>query len=136
MNNRYIIGLAVAAIFVVIAVLSFDKSTIEYASFPQAEKTGEKVQIIGSLVDEKDAVYDTKQNKLEFYMMDKHNNERRVIFEGPPPPNFEIAEYFVIKGKHKEDHFAALEIYTKCPSKYEGSIEDLKEKTKTEVKKL
>ncbi len=136
MKQRYFIGIAVAAIFIVIAVLSFDKSTIEYASFPQAESSGKLVQVIGTLVKDKDAVYDTKKNLFSFYMADKEANESKIIFEGPPPPNFEIAEYFVIKGKYKGKEFSAEEIYTKCPSKYEGTIEDLKEKTKTEIKKL
>jgi cytochrome c-type biogenesis protein CcmE len=136
MKPRYIIGIAVAAIFIVIAVLSFDKSTIEYASFPEAEKSGKLVQVIGTLVKEKDAIYDTKKNIFSFYMADKQENESKIVYEGPPPPNFEIAEYFVIKGKNEGSDFVADEIYTKCPSKYEGTIEDLKEKTKTQIKEL
>jgi cytochrome c-type biogenesis protein CcmE len=136
MKPRYLIGIAVAAIFIVIAVLSFDKNTIEYASFPEAEKNGKLVQVIGTLVKEKDAIYDTKKNIFTFFMEDKQSNQTQIIYEGPPPPNFEIAEYFVIKGKHDGKHFSAEEIYTKCPSKYEGTIEDLKEKTKTQIKEL
>jgi len=136
MKPRYLIGIAVAAIFIVIAVLSFDKSTIEYANFTEAEKNGKLVQVIGTLVKDKDAVYDTQNNLFTFYMEDKQTNQSKIIYEGPPPPNFEIAEYFVIKGKHEGKHFNAEEIYTKCPSKYEGTIEDLKEKTKTQIKEL
>ena len=136
MKPRYYIGLSIAAVFIVIAILSFDKSTIEYANFPDAKLSGKQVQVIGSLVKDKEAVYDSKKNLLTFYVIDKQDNESMVLYEGPPPPNFEIAEFYVIKGSYIDDHFSAVEIYTKCPSKYEGTIEDLKKNTKTEVKKL
>ena len=136
MKPRYYIGLSIAAIFVIIAILSFDKSTIEYSNFPDAKLSGKQVQVIGSIMKDKDAVYDSKQDLLTFYVKDKQDNESMVLYEGPPPPNFEIAEYYVIKGTYVDNHFSAVEIYTKCPSKYEGTIEDLKKNSKTEVKKL
>ncbi len=126
MNKKYIIGLAVAVAFIVIAVLSLDTSAIEYANFTEAKTSGKKVQVTGSWIKEKPTNYDPENNLFTFYMKDKENNEVKVIHEGPKPQNFNIANYFVVTGKFEGDVFYSTNILTKCPSKYEGQIDDLK----------
>jgi len=128
MNKKYIIGLAVAVVFIVIAVLSLDTSAIEYANFEEAMASGKKVQVTGSWIKEKPTHYDPEKNLFTFYMKDKKNKEVKVIHKGPKPQNFNIANYFVVTGRFRGNVFYSTNILTKCPSKYEGQIDDLKKK--------
>ena len=129
MKKKYIIGLAVAVVFVVIAAFALNSSAIEYANFEQASQSGKKVQVTGSWVKEKPTNYDPEKNLFTFHMKDKQNREVKVISYGPKPQNFNIANYFVVTGKFDGEVFYATDILTKCPSKYEGQIEDLKKKS-------
>ncbi|MFN3781635.1 MAG: cytochrome c maturation protein CcmE, partial [Candidatus Kapaibacteriota bacterium] len=63
---------------------------------------------------------------LEFYMKDKKGTIKFVRFNGPQPNNFTIAPEFVVKGNIEDTIFLASQIITKCPSKYEGELENLK----------
>jgi cytochrome c-type biogenesis protein CcmE len=126
MNKKYIIGIAVAAVFIIVAVLAIDSNAIEYANFDDAIGTNKTVQVTGSWIKQKPTKYDPANNLFVFYMKDKKNKEVKVIFNGPKPQNFNIANYFVVTGKFKNDVFYATDILTKCPSKYEGQIDDLK----------
>lgn len=126
MKPRYIIAAVIAIAFVVLLIMSFDDSTIDYASFSTAKQSGEIVQISGARLADKPEIYDAEKNILTFYMEDKQGNSAKIIYNGAQPPNFKIAPYLVIKGKYQGENFLASEILTKCPSKYEGSVEDLK----------
>ena len=44
--------------------------------------------------------------------------ERKVIFLGSKPQDFERSEQIVLTGKMKGDEFLASKILMKCPSKY------------------
>ncbi len=123
---RYIIGILTALVFVIVALLSYDTSAIEYSNFQSAKQSGKKVQIIGSWVKDQPTNYDPDKNLFSFHMNDKENNASKIVFSGPRPNNFEIANYFVVTGKYNGDEFLASDILTKCPSKYEGKSEDLK----------
>jgi len=129
LNKKYIIGLSIAVVFIVVAIFALDSSAIEYASFNDAIKSGKKVQVTGSWVKEKPADYNPEENTFTFFMMDKQNRQVKVISEGPKPQNFNIANYFVVTGTFKGETFYATDILTKCPSKYEGQIEDLKKQS-------
>lgn len=131
MNKKYIIGLAIAVVFIVVAIFSIDSNSIEYANFNEAIANGKTVQVTGAWVKDKPTQYEPQKNLFTFYMKDKKNKELKVVFEGPKPQNFNIANYFVVTGKYQNNIFYASDILTKCPSKYEGKIEDLK-KTETE----
>ncbi len=127
MKKKYIIGIAIAAVFVAIAIYSYSSNTIDYSNFGPAKTSGKKVQIIGSWVKAKPAEYNGEKNLFTFYMLDKENKEAKVIFNGPKPNNFALANYFVVTGKFQGNDFIASDILTKCPSKYEGTIKDVKE---------
>lgn len=126
MKPKYIIGFAVVAVFLVLALLSFDSSKIEYANVAQAKESGKTVQIIGKWDKSKEYHYDAQANKFSFVMLDEKNNPTKVVFSGMRPNNFDIAESIVIKGKYANNEFIASEILTKCPSKYEAKSADLK----------
>lgn len=125
MKMKYIIGLAVGLVFVVVAVMSFDSSKIEYADFKDAKGSGKTVQVIGSWDKSVPVEVNTETNTFKFQMIDEKGNKTRVIATGSKPNNFDVAPMVVIKGKYQGPDFLATEILTKCPSKYEGQFEEL-----------
>lgn len=129
MQKKYIIGIIVGLVFVVLAVMSFDQTKIEYADFTQARQSGKTVQIIGSYSHDHEYTYDAKNNEFKFTMNDEQGNMSKVIYSGAKPNNFDIAPMLVIKGEFDGDVFYASQVLTKCPSKYEGNFEDLKGKS-------
>ncbi|MFA6571845.1 MAG: cytochrome c maturation protein CcmE [Bacteroidota bacterium] len=132
MKIKYIIGGVVIVIFVVIALVSFNSSKIDYSNFAEAKKSGKIVQIIGERLKDPAPKYDAQANILSFVMRDKEANSNIIIFHGPQPNNFDIAPNLVIKGSFSGNEFHASEILTKCPSKYEGSAEELKKQAVNE----
>lgn len=125
MKNKYLIGIILIIIFVIIAISAFDDSKIEYAEIDKAISSQKVVQIIGSWVKEKGTEYNSDANEFIFYLKDESNKEIKVIFNGAEPNNFKIAPMVVVKGKYSDEAFQAKQILTKCPSKYEGTKEEL-----------
>jgi cytochrome c-type biogenesis protein CcmE len=119
MNWKYFTGIGIAVAFIVIALLSFQWNKIEYSDIAAAKASGKKVQIIGSVDRSKSVDYNHEQNQLTFYMIDEKNIESKVIFAGSQPNNFSVAPSIVVKGQYRDSAFYAIEILTKCPSKYE-----------------
>jgi cytochrome c-type biogenesis protein CcmE len=126
MKTKYIIGVAVALVFIAVAVMSFDSTKIEYADFPNAKEMGKTVQVIGSWDKSENYFYDSHKDEFVFKMLDEQGNSSHVVCKGAKPNNFDIAPMVVIKGKFEGDRFAAKEILTKCPSKYEGQFDEMK----------
>ncbi len=126
MRKRYIIGVAVGIVFIIVAVMSYNTNSIEYANLTQAKAAGKKVQVIGSWVKELPSDYNSEKNIFTFYMNDKENKQAKIVFSGSKPNNFALAKYFVVTGKYQGNDFIASDILTKCPSKYEGSAQDMK----------
>lgn len=125
---KYIIIGVIALGFIILAYFSFDSSKIEYSDFDAAKVSQKTVQIIGK-IDKQNAVnYKVDANLLTFTLIDELNTSEFVTFNGPKPNNFDLAPMLVIKGRYESDKFVAKEIMTKCPSKYEGSFEDMKKK--------
>lgn len=126
MQKKYIIGAVIGLVFVVLAVMSFDRTKIEYADFSKAKQIGTTVQIIGSCSEDREYTYDAQNNQFKFTMVDEVGNKNKVIYSGAKPNNFDIAPMLVVKGEFKDDIFYANQVLTKCPSKYEGNFEDMK----------
>ncbi len=120
MKKKYIIGLSIAVVFVVLAILSFDESRVEYSDIANAKESGKTVQIIGKRLQDRAWGFDAKSNLLTFSIEDEKGQITDVIYEGAPPNNFDIAPSVVIKGKFNDNVLVASQILTKCPSKYEG----------------
>lgn len=125
MNKRYIIGILIIVVFLVVGFFAFKDSKIEYASFQTASQNHKTCQVKGTWVKNKDSKFDPATNTFTFYMVDETNAEMKVVLDGAKPNNFEMAENVVAKGKVKDGYFHAKEVLTKCPSKYEGTGEDL-----------
>lgn len=126
MNTKVIVACVVIVIFVIFGAYSFIQSNIEYTDFRTAFETGRTVQVEGTWVEEKGAQYDAFRNEFTFYMADRQGKEVRVVLEGPRPNNFEIATSVVARGRFvSEDEFRSTNVLTKCPSKYEGTAEEM-----------
>ena len=125
MNKRYLIGILIIIVFLVVGFFAFKDSKIEYSNFQTASQNHKICQVKGTWVKNKDAKFDPAANTFTFYMVDETNAEMKVVLDGAKPNNFEMAENVVAKGKVKDGYFHAKEVLTKCPSKYEGKGEDV-----------
>lgn len=113
--------------FIIFGAYSFLQSNVEYTNFPQAQRSGKKVQVAGNWVKDRDSYFDPKTYSFVFYMKDTDDNTMKVVLDGAKPNNFEIATGVVVKGKCENGAFHATEALTKCPSKYEAkSIKEMK----------
>jgi cytochrome c-type biogenesis protein CcmE len=125
MNKRYIIGILIIMVFVVVGFFAFKDSKIEYSNFQAAEQNHKTCQVKGSWIKEKESRFDPVTNTFSFYMKDENNTEMKVVLDGAKPNNFEMAENVVAKGRVINGYFHAREVLTKCPSKYEGKAQDV-----------
>ncbi len=120
----------IAAIIVIVCIIfggkAFLESTMEYSNFARAKETGKKVPVKGQWVQEKGSSYDHKTNQFTFYMRDTTQMVVKVLLDGPKPNNFELATHVVATGRFENDYFHASQVLTKCPSKYEGVVEQKK----------
>jgi cytochrome c-type biogenesis protein CcmE len=127
MKPRYLIGGAIALVFVIVAALSLDNSKIEYTNLNYAQTSGKRVQVKGAWVKDKGCTYNSSANTFTFVMRDDNNAEVKVVHNGAKPNNFELAESIVVKGRVENGVMQADHILTKCPSKYEGNGTQVKQ---------
>lgn len=127
---KIIIGSVIIVVFIVVGFISFMGSKIEYANFKEAQEKMKTVEVRGVWQKDKEAKYDAATNMFTFYMKDENNTEMKVMLNDAKPNNFETAGELMIvaKGKVKGDVFYADNVLTKCPSKYEGTGEQIKNK--------
>ncbi|MBA2407960.1 MAG: cytochrome c maturation protein CcmE [Chitinophagales bacterium] len=120
MKKIHIIGLVMIAVAIgFIITLASDYSQYETFSSAQGE-TKKDFHIVGTLVKQKDQYYEpTKDpNYFTFYLQDKNGEERKVVFNGTKPQDFDRSEQIVLTGKMSGSDFHATHILMKCPSKY------------------
>jgi cytochrome c-type biogenesis protein CcmE len=127
---KIIIGSVIIAAFIVVGFISFMGSKIEYANFKEAQERKRTVEVRGIWQKDKETKYDASANMFTFYMKDDNNTEMKVMLNDAKPNNFETAGELMIvaKGKVKDNVFYADKVLTKCPSKYEGTGEQVKNK--------
>lgn len=117
----FIIAIAIAGVI----AMSSDYSS--YATFEQATaQVGKEFRIVGNLAESKEMHYDPIEdpNLFTFQMLDKAGVEKKVVFYGSKPRDFERSEDIVLTGKMDGEVFEANNILLKCPSKYvEDEIE-------------
>lgn len=91
-----------------------------YATFADAERSGERVKISGQLSKDKEMHYDPEEdpNYFSFYIKDADGDERKVVLLNEKPQDFELSEQIVLTGSMKGEEFIATEMLMKCPSKY------------------
>jgi len=132
MKKTHIIGIIVIAIAIG-AIISTVSDAATYADFSTVEKfPGKEFQVVGELNKEKQIIYapEVNANEFSFFMVDKQGVERKVVFNGAKPQDFERSEQVVITGSLDGSDFYADKILMKCPSKYnDGEAGELMEIT-------
>jgi len=128
MKKSSIFGLVVIAIAIAVIISVYSNSST-YGSFKDAESTTSELHIVGHLNKSKQLVYDATKdaNYFSFYMTDNKGEERKVIFTGTKPQDFERSEQIVLTGKMQGNEFHAVHILMKCPSKYTNDKVELTE---------
>jgi cytochrome c-type biogenesis protein CcmE len=119
MKKSAIFGLVVIAIAIAVIISVYSNSST-YGSFDDAIKTKSELHIVGHLNKSKELFYDATKdaNYFSFYMKDNKGEERKVIFTGTKPEDFERSEQLVLTGTMVGNEFHAKKILMKCPSKY------------------
>ena len=120
MKKSYIIGIILVAVAFAV-IISTVSSSSTYADFKTAaEHEGKVFHVVGKLNKEKSFEYnpEVNANLFGFYLVDITGEEKKVLYNGTKPQDFEKSEQIVIVGKMSGDEFHASEILMKCPSKY------------------
>ena len=126
MKTKIIIGVLVIVAAIIFGSVTFVETNVEYGDFKTAISTHKKIQVKGEWVKEKQSAFDAAKGQFIFYMKDDNDDEAKVVLDGAKPNNFEIANAVVAKGRYENGYFHASDVLTKCPSKYEGSSEEVK----------
>lgn len=122
MKKIHIIGIIVIAIALGVIVSTISNSST-YAPFSEATAhPNSTYHVVGKLNKEKPFIYnpETNANLFGFYLVDNEGNERKVLYNGSKPQDFEKSEQIVVIGKIDGDDFHCSQILMKCPSKYNG----------------
>jgi len=126
MKPKVIVGVLVVVIGIALGAVNFLDSNVEYGDFATARKTAKKIQVKGTWMKDMPSKFDPQAVTYSFFMKDDNSEVVEVVFSGARPNNFELATSIVAKGKFDGGHFAASDILTKCPSKYEGTAQEVK----------
>ncbi|WP_462265791.1 cytochrome c maturation protein CcmE domain-containing protein [Mucilaginibacter sp.] len=119
MKKSSIFGIIVIAIAIAVIISTYS-NTSTYGTFADAVKTSSELHVVGHLNKEKALYYDAHKdaNYFAFYMKDSKGDERKVVFTGTKPEDFERSEQIVLTGQMDGNEFHASKILMKCPSKY------------------
>ena len=122
MKLTHIIGLVIIAVAIGF-IISMVSDYSSYETFATAKgENARDFEVVGYLVKEKPMEYDPKKdpNYFSFWLRDKNKDERKVIFIGTKPQDFERSEEIVLNGRMQGEEFHAKKILMKCPSKYKN----------------
>jgi len=128
MKKKYLFGIIIIAVAVMIIIITAgDAST--YVTFKDAREMAEKgnlkkIHVVGQLKkDETGNVQgvETSADKVSvvFLMIDNNNQEQKVFYNAPMPPDLIQSEQVVVIGSYSKDLFIADQVLLKCPSKDE-----------------
>ena len=116
MKKTHIIGLVLIALAVGV-IFSSLANTGKYANFTEAfNNEGKKFTIVGWLDHEQEII--AEPTRCTFYIKDKEDNVKKVVYDHAKPTDFERSESIVLTGFADGDVFRATELSLKCPSKY------------------
>lgn len=122
----YAVGAVLVVAFLAYGTTSFKSNLTPYVSFEEASRSEHKVQIAGGLVENTTEYLDASQ-ELRFAMVDEDGNTMTVHYKGVKPGNFEEAVQIVAVGSYQGGVFRAEQLLVKCPSKYQGLEDDIRE---------
>ena len=129
MNVKVVVGGVIVLLGLVLGVVNFFDSNVEYGDFALARKTQKKIQVKGEWVRDRESSFDAEKIQFTFYLKDDSGEILKVVLDGAKPNNFDLANSVVVKGKYVNDYFHATEVLTKCPSKYEGKSGPMKKES-------
>ena len=124
------IGILVIIACLIGYIITTAGSYSTYETFTTAySNVGKDFQVVGHLVKDqvgKELYYEpeTDPNYFSFYMKDEDGMERKVIYNGSKPQDFERSDQIVLTGHIEGEEFKASKILLKCPSKYVDEFED------------
>ena len=121
MNKHRVICLLIIVGFIAYSAFAFNDSVTPYVTFAQAKATQGAVQVKGTLAGpEITPAGDGKS--IRFMLRDDAGEEAAVIYRGVQPDGLEQATGIVAIGKYSGGEFQADKLLVKCPSKYQGSV--------------
>jgi len=129
MKKIHIIAIVLIAVSIGFILSTFLNSST-YATFKEAvEYPGKEFSVSGKLNASKEMIYNPELNAnvFSFFLVDNEGTERKVVFNGSKPQDFERSESIVIAGRMDGEEFKADKILMKCPSKYNDGQQGLKE---------
>ena len=121
MKRIHIITLVMIAVAIAYMLVTMSKDLTTYDTIASArQKQGKYIHLIAKLDRSKDIQYNpiTDPNYLAFYAVDSLGGQTKVVYHSTKPPELEMSERIVLKGKMNGDVFECKEILLKCPSKY------------------
>lgn len=118
-HKSSIVGVFLIGGFGALGLGAFKKTVTPYVSVPEARKSGDIVQVYGS-IDQKHLRFNQQAADIEFPLTDQQGNTMEVHYRGVRPGNMAQASHCVATGQWSGDHFEASTLLIKCPSKYQG----------------
>ena len=122
----YAVGGVLVVAFLAYGTTSFKSNLTPYVSFEEASRSERKVQVAGGLV-ENSTKYLDESEELRFTMVEEDGDTMTVLYRGIKPGKFEEAIQIVAIGNYGEGVFHADQLLVKCPSKYQGLEDDVRE---------
>ena len=122
----YAVGGVLVVAFLAYGTTSFKSNLTPYVSFEEASRSERKVQVAGGLV-ENSTEYVDETEELRFTMVEEDGDTMTVLYKGIKPGNFEEAVQIVAVGSYGDGVFHAEQLLVKCPSKYQGLEDDVRE---------
>jgi len=122
----YAVGGVLVVAFLAYGTTSFKSNLTPYVSFEEASRSERKVQVAGGLV-ENSTKYIDESEELRFTMVEEDGDTMTVFYKGIKPGNFEEAVQIVAVGQYSDGAFYAEQLLVKCPSKYQGLEDDVRE---------
>ena len=126
MKKIHIIAIVVIAVALAVIVSTISNSST-YAPFKTAiDNEGKTYHVVGKVDKEKAFIYNPESNAniFGFYLVDNEGVEKKVLYNGTKPQDFERSEQIVVVGKMQGEEFHASQLLMKCPSKYNGNQQD------------
>jgi len=121
MKKIHIVALVMIAAAIAYMLITLSKDLTTYDTIASAkQKQGKFIHLIAKLDRSKEIEYNpvTDPNFLAFYAVDSLGGQTKVVYHNTKPPELEMSERIVMKGKMNGDVFECKEILLKCPSKY------------------
>ena len=121
MKRSHLIAIAVVAVAIAI-LISASSDVTTYANFSQAAEKGERVKLVGQLVQDKPVEYNPEKdpNFLAFYLRDDAGEVRRVVLHAAKPQDFELSEQIGLTGQMNGETFDAADRLLEYAYKYKG----------------